>query len=134
MFPVLFAVTLSQPVFLGMLAAVVGGGAYLMVKGDGRVEARRRNAAKLSHLAAAEGLPLTSGMLDSYAVGDYSGLMGSIAALHEELTDETRRKAAVGVFLGVQLEKNLADPVKRDELLALIEKRLNIKIPRPVVV
>jgi len=131
--PILFGIVVAKPVFIGMAAAVAGLGGYLLVRGDSRVEGRRRNAVKLSRIAAENGLPLTSAMLDSYAVGDYSGVLSGVGHLHDTLTDEKQRKAALMVFLDTQLDLRLSNKELREELFQAIEKKSGLVLPREVV-
>lgn len=121
--PLLFGLVVSKPAFVGLAAAAAGLGGYLLVRGDSRVEGRRRNAVQLSRIASENGLPLTSQMLDAYAVGDYSGVIAGVSNLHQTLTDEKQRKAAVHVFLETQLDLRLASPEQTDGLLGLIEQK-----------
>ena len=122
-FPILLGAISYKMIALAAAPVAVGAVSYLLVRGDSRVEARRKRAAALSRLASENGLPLTTGTLESYAVGDYSGMLGGVDALHDELIDPVRRKAALGIFLDVQLDKNLANPDLSDGLMALIEKK-----------
>lgn len=121
--PIIFAAINYK--LVAMVAAPVAAGAVgaLLIRGDTRVENRRKRAAELAALAGENGLPLTKGMLTNYAAGDYSGLLGSVDALYDELTDDTRRRAALEVFLAKQLEKRLGNNELSDGLMAAIEKQ-----------
>lgn len=130
MFPILFAATVSQPAYIAMLAGLAGLGGYALLRSDGRVESRRRNSVKLSRVAAENGFPHVTTILDAYAVGDYSGALAAIGSLHETLTDEPQRKAAFNAMLSVQLDKRLADVGQREELFRLIETKGGVTIDR----
>lgn len=124
MIPVLFgAVTLSTPVMVALAAVLAGVGGYLITKGDGRVESRRRESVKLSRIAADNGFPGVSEILDSYAVGDYSAVIGGVRGLYAVLTDDVQRKASFDAMLKIQLDKRLADPTQKAELVHLLESK-----------
>lgn len=130
--PVFLAVTISKPAYVGGLAALAAAGAYLITRKDSAIETRRREAVKLSRVAAENGMPMISGILEAYAVGDYSGIVTQVGVLHDRMTDEKERKAVWRGVLETQLDKHVADPVLFEELLAAIEKRKpDVKITRP---
>lgn len=124
MLPILLgAVALSKPVFVGVSAVAAGAVGYLIMRGDSRVEARRKDAIRLGQLASENGLPHTNELLSAYAVGDYSGVVGAMGSLYSTLTDDAQREAALQVFLGKQLDKRLSDPSRLSDLAAAFEKR-----------
>lgn len=123
MFPVLLGVVISNTALVGLLAAAAGLGGYLLVKGDGRVEARRREAVKLAQIASENGFPSVSEALSAYAIGDYSGIVSAGRGLYATLTDDTQRKAVFDSMLRVQLDKKLNDPVAKAEFLKLLEAK-----------
>lgn len=124
MIPVLLgAAAISTPALVGLLAIAAGLGSYLLVKGDGRVESRRRESVKLAQISAEAGFPGVSEILASYAVGDYSSVVGGLRGLYATLTDDTQRKAAFDSMLKIQLDKRLADATQKAELIHLLEAK-----------
>jgi hypothetical protein len=119
-----------------LLAAIGAIGFFLskfLVRKDTQIEDRRRRAIQLSNWAAVNGLPLISRLLVSYSVGDYSSLKQQVGEVSELLADDAEAKAAVGRFLNVQLDRRLATSEGREEIIALVEKKLNLKIDRAAI-
>lgn len=122
---------------LVIVLAGVGVGLYflskVLFKADTRVEDRRRRAVKLSRWADKNGLPVLSQCLDCYAVGDYSGLIHGISQLSDIVGDDDQIGPAINKFLQVQLVKKAKTEEGREEVLAVLERELGIKIPREAV-
>jgi hypothetical protein len=125
-----FAMSVPTNAWVGLLAAVAGLGAYILLRGDSKLEALKRDAIELSQLCAANGLPNTAGILNDVGVGDISGMVQHVRELKRQLTDEATRKQMLRHFLEVQFEKAINDPARREELLTAIESRLGVVIPR----
>lgn len=117
-----------------LIIAAVSVGTYFLgklgVKGDNRVEDRRRLAVRLAAWCSQNGLPGLGVLLSNYAVGDYSGVLHQFQALGDLLADADQSKAAVDAFLRVQLAKQLETAEGREALVAFIEKHLNVVIDR----
>jgi len=116
---------------LAALGYVVG---KLVIKKDTAIEDRRRRAIQLASWSASNGLPLVSRLLVSYSVGDYSSLRTQIGEVATLLADDAEAKGAVNRFLEVQLDKRLSTAEGRDEIVTLIEKKLNLKIDRAALI
>lgn len=123
MFPVLLGAVVSNTALIGLLAAAAAAGGFVLMKGDGRVEARRREAVKLAQVASDNGFPGVSAILASYAIGDYSGALSGVHGLYNLLTDDTQRKATFDAMLKIQLDKRLQDPAAKTELVTLLKSK-----------
>ena len=127
-FPLIFAVINYKLIALASAPLAVGAVSYLMVRGDSRVEDRRKNAVKMAELASENGFPLLSELLACYAVGDYSGCIAAVKALHGTLTDDVLRKAAWDNVLKVQLAKRLGSKETRAQSIAYVANEFNLTI------
>ena len=110
------------------VVAFLGGKAIIKV--DNRVEARRDSAVTLSGWAGANGLPIVSQMLRSYAIHDMSGVLHGLKQASDLIGDADASKAAIDTFLNVQLAKKVSTIDGREELIVAVEKLLNISINR----
>jgi len=121
------------------ILALVGGaaaaffGSKMLVAGDTRVEDRRRRAVDLATWCRVNGLPTLSQLLTSYAVGDYSGVVHQVRALSDIISDPAQAKTTVKQFLDIQLSNQLTTTEGKEELIQLIEKKLDIAIDRSVL-
>lgn len=115
------------------LAAIAYFAGKLLIKGDNRVEERRRQAIKLSNWTASNGLPGLSRLSEAYAVGDYSSLITQAKVLAETLGNDQEALAIVDGFLKFQLTKRLGTPEGREAVIAFVETQLNVKIDRTVI-
>jgi hypothetical protein len=100
----------------------------LAIKGDTRVEERRRQAGRLAAWCEANSLPIISSGLLAYSVGDYSGALYAIRSAAEVIGDTDQSKAVLDKFLQVQLDKRLQNTDDRKALLEFVEKRLGVKL------
>ena len=120
-----------------LVLAGLGIGGYflgkLILKGDSRVEDRRRRSIELSNWTSANGLPEISKLLIAYSIGDYSFLLHSLRSISDTLANDESAKALVNRFLSVQLKSKLSTAEGKEELLGLVEKQLNVKIDRAAV-
>lgn len=115
----------------GCFATFFGG--KLLVKGDTRVENRRRDAVGMAAWCHSNGLPVLKDLLSSYAVGDYSGVLHQIGIIREIVSDADRAKEAVNKFLQVQLDARLNNSEGREELIAYVERKLNVRLDRNAI-
>lgn len=120
-----------------LVLAGLGIGGYflgkLILKGDSRVEDRRRRSIELSNWTSANGLPEISKLLIAYSIGDYSFLLHSLRSISDTLANDESAKALVNRFLSVQLKSKLSTAEGKEELLRLVETQLNVKIDRAAV-
>jgi hypothetical protein len=98
----------------------------LAIKGDNRVEERRREAGKLAAWCEAAGLPIISSGLLSYSVGDYSGCLFSLRQAIDVIGDQEASKAVLDRFLRIQLEKRLTNEEDKAALLKFVQDRLHV--------
>lgn len=82
------------------------------------------DAMDLSQILADEGLPLTSGLLKDVATGDLSTAAQHLSQIVATLRDPVRRSLVITNLLTRQVEKAIADPAKKQQLLALLEQKL----------
>ena len=118
----------SQIAIFGAASVAAFFAAKFAVKGDTRVEDRRRQATKLSAWCQQNGLPGVSGLLAEYAIGNYSGCLYAMQQLNDVITDQAQSKAAIDNFLRVQLDARLADTDAKAALVQYIEKKLGVKL------
>lgn len=83
----LFAVTLGfNQVLLFILAAVAAASVVAFLnKKDTGIEQRRRSAIDLAGHLDSLGLDVLSGVVKSYAVGDYGAVIADVKHLHDEV-------------------------------------------------
>lgn len=115
------------------LAALAYFAGKILIKGDNRVEERRRHAIKLAAWTDSNGLPGLSRLATCYAVGDYSGLVGQAKILAETLGNDQEALAIVDGFLRFQLTRRLSTPEGRETVIRFVEENLNVKIDRAVI-
>ena len=91
------------------------------------------DALDLSQILAEEGLPLTSGLLKDVATGDLSTAAQHLTQIVATLRDPVRRSLVITNLLTRQIEKAIADPAKKQQLLALLEQKLGqiVKVGDP---
>lgn len=80
------------------------------------------------------GLPVASRLLSAFVVNDVGGFVTAAEQVLDILLDPVESKVVLDRFLGVQLDKKLATVEGKEELVAAIEKRLNVKINRSALV
>lgn len=117
---------LQQVLIFGAVSVAAFFAAKLAVKGDNRVEERRRQAGKLAAWAEASGLPTLSSGLQSYAIGDYSGAIYAIRQAVDIIGDPEASKAVLDRFLKIQLEKRLSNAEDKAALLKFVQDKLNV--------
>lgn len=108
-------------------------GTKLLVKGDNRVEDRRRRAVQLASWCSNNGLPILSQMLASYSIGDYSGVLSNLQNIGDLVADPAQAQATIDLFLTTQLGKKLSTVEGKEQLISAIEKSLNVKIDRAAI-
>ena len=119
-----------------ILAGLGVGGFFLgklLFKADTRTEDRRRRAIEISQWASANGLPEISKLLVAYSIGDYSFLLHSLRSISDTLANDESARALVNRFLSAQLTKKLSTVEGKEELIAMVERALNVKINREAI-
>jgi len=124
-------VALFAVVGLGVAGFFAGKGG---VKVGARVEDRRRTAVKLATWCSSNGLPDLGDLLTSYAVQDYSGVIHQFQTLADLVADPDRSGKAIDSFLDAQLNRKLSTQEGQDQLIAFVERALNVTIDRDSIV
>jgi hypothetical protein len=114
---------LSQPIVLLVLVgiAMFAIGHWLFTK-DTQIENKRTKALKVATELRSEGLDFVPEMLETYAVGDYSGIIDKATQWLNHLEDDERRAAFLAKFRRRQLELNMQRPAARAEIMEAVEK------------
>ena len=119
-----------------VLAALAAGGYFLgktLFRADTKTEDRRRRAIELSNWTSSNGLPEISKLLIAYSIGDYSFLLNSLRSISDTLANDESARALVNRFLSAQLTKKLSTVEGKEELIAMVERALNVKINRDAI-
>jgi hypothetical protein len=121
-----------------VLLLVVAGvalyyGSQFLFSRSTAIENRRRWAIDASQWCAANGLPGLAKLLSHYAVGDRSGTFWQLRELRRLLSDPDELAEARKRFLRIQLDKQLSTAEGREELIAFVEAKFDIKLPREVL-
>ncbi len=114
---------LSSPTVLVVLACVAAFfvGVWLFRK-DEKIEDRRRNAAQLAAKLTSLGMKDLPEVLIAYSVGDYSGFVQQLKALHGKLQDPDEKRAALKRMTLGLAKTMLEDEEGRKYLLDLVDE------------
>jgi len=107
------AAAISIPV---AIAAVV----KLIFSVDTKVENRRRIAIEISERLNENGLTMFSELLQSYAVGDKSGMITTLVELKKIVRDPVALEAQLKRLFSIQLNKMVKDPTAREEIVKTV--------------
>lgn len=105
---------------LATVAAFFAG--KLLIKGDNRIETRRRCSAEIAAELKAEGLSELAKIFLDHSVGDYSAMWRRGASWVEEMSDPARRRALWDRCLQTQLDRAMADPARREVVVAAVDR------------
>jgi hypothetical protein len=119
---------LQQVLIFGAASVAAFLAGRLVIKGDTRVENRRRDAGRLAAWAEANQLPILSSGLLAYSVGDISGAIYAIRQAIDVIGDPEASKAVLDRFLKAQLERRLANTDDKAAILDFVQKRLGVTI------
>lgn len=111
-----------NPLVLAAIGVAMFFVGQLLFKGDTAIENRRRAATRLAGRLRELGFTRLPPILEDYAVGDYSGMIGKIRDVAEILGDEKERQAEFERVFQLILESKMKDPEKRDGLIKAFEK------------
>ena len=98
------------------VAAVVG----LLFRVDDKIERRRKMAADAAKVLAEEGFELSAEACNQYAIGDYSGFVGTLRELVRQLLNPETRLALLRKPFRKQLVSALKDEEERTWVLKTI--------------
>lgn len=115
----LLALTLTSSTLLNwvLLAAVGALGVGFLVRKDTGVEERRRRMIDLAGEMKKLGLEQLAEAFTSYAVGDYSGVVGDVKTLVKQMANPTQALALLADVFYKQLPQRLALDGDRDRIL-----------------
>ena len=139
----MFALVLSSmQIAVVVLAAIAVVAIFrLFFRVDDKIEARREAAIETGKVAAELGFEMCSQVCNKYAIGDYSGFIGTLKVLVQQLLNpETRMTLLCKPFYKL-LAHMLKDNVEREKILAIVEeavtaaksqasKTLKTKVPK----
>lgn len=113
---------LHNPLILVAIGVAMFFVGQLLFKGDTAIENRRRAATRLAGRLRELGFTRLPPILEDYAVGDYSGMIGKIRDVADLLGDEKERQAEFDRVFQLILEAKMKDPEKRDGLIKAFDK------------
>lgn len=122
----LFGVLAVVATFVGV-AAWNKRGELAPLPGESITETVQRDALEVSQILADEGLPLTSGLLKDIATGNMKTAVQHLRQIQGVLRDPMSRSLVIASFLRHQIEKSLADPAKKTQLLSVIEEKTGLR-------
>jgi len=121
---IVFAALLAGPLYPKLITLVAAGLAgFVAVQLGEKIEDKHRHALKIAEWGRENGLSWLPRLLESYAVGDKSGIVKQLAELYATFSDDDARAVAFDKIRRRQLEIGLADPAKREIIYQAVDAR-----------
>lgn len=108
---------------LVMTVVCCGLAGYVAYQIDEKVEDKKRHALEIEAWAIDNGLDWVAKLMQSYAVGDKSGMVRQLAEFYSIFRDDNLRAAAFRKLLDRQLALALADPERREVVYKAVNER-----------
>lgn len=109
--------TVLMGVGVAAIGALIG---RLVIKGDNKVENRRRTAIAVSGELRKEGYEKIPSLLEDYAIGDYSSMATKMYKLYVLVEDGDGLKAELEAAFDKRLKAKLQNPDEKLELMKVV--------------